>query len=521
MLSVNLGSNNFDSVPMFGGLNSLTDYSVAWSSAAKGMFMFGGKVNGTINNLLLQYNSTWSTPTTSGSSPPPRSSACFVPAYNATTMVLFGGILNQGLPASDIYFLNLTTMAWTKGPDAGTADVRSSSSCAVTGDYFISWGGFDGSFPVRTNSTIVYNMKTNTWVSTFGSPLIPSATSSVAPSTATATKTTSTSTTTASSTPTPTSSVPSGAVAAGVTIPVVFVVVFVLFTRHRKHQREQREASTTNNTSHVDDTLDEVKGSYPTDTVVELKDNGEDYIKQKQRFSQFRGPATEYYQRFLSAVRNPSTGNQGADFDREAFSQNRLHRFSHLRGPATEGDPFGDFQRLFPTSRDPSTTDVGANYDRSHRLSHLRGPSASPSEHEQQPYHSERPRNPNTGENLFANIQCFSHLRGPSTTGTTATIGIHQNDQYHDDDDDWAKYYNNANWLDEEEQNDYIPPPPPTAPPMPPRPNKSRFPMPLGHPVNTERGLPNIPPVARHSTRRAPATFERESTFRYMDSTSL
>ncbi|KAF9110031.1 hypothetical protein BGX27_006868 [Mortierella sp. AM989] len=467
VLRVNLVIGNFDSIPMQKGLESLVDYSIAWSSTIRTMLLFGGTLSGTLNNVLYSYKSIWSQVPTKGTNPPGRSDGCFVPAYNDTRMVLFSGVSNLGLPLNDIYFLDVATMTWTRGPDIPRVNTRFKSSCAVSGDFFISWGGSDGTFAVKSNPVLVYNMKTDTWTDTFGlQPTLSPTATATKNSTTPSTPTTGTSPTSAP-TDAPTTA-PRWPIAVGVTVPIVVLVILVVFIVHRRRKRGSKNGSTG---SHL----------YITGPCDNLNDLDEKHDEEKQDLSRLRGPATEFdpfgfFRRRFSALRGPSTAGSGAKDHRTAFSQDESPRFSHLRSPST----------------------------------------SPPSEPRQQINQSESPRDPNTGETQFEcvkngpqQIQRYSHLRGPSTAG----VGTHQ------DDDDWTGYYDESDCLDEE-QNDYIPPP---MEALPPRPKKSRYPMPPGLVTRStdKEELPARPPVARQHTRRAPATYERESMFGYVDPTPM
>ncbi|KAF9118434.1 hypothetical protein BG015_006619, partial [Linnemannia schmuckeri] len=94
--------------------------------------------------------------------------------YNGTKMVVFGG---ETFPLirtlSSIYILDLQTLVWTKGTDVHPSQNRSDMACAVSGDYFIAWGGgyYDETTSVRMlEMTIIYNLKTSQWVDEFIAP---------------------------------------------------------------------------------------------------------------------------------------------------------------------------------------------------------------------------------------------------------------------------------------------------------------------------------------------------------------
>ncbi|KAF9127946.1 hypothetical protein BGW39_005457 [Mortierella sp. 14UC] len=164
-------------------LENLEVYSVAWSAGLRSMLLFGGKDyrTGMTNNDLYAYNeaSEWRLLSAKGDIPSPRRSSCFVPAYQGTKMVLFGGLTTTLVTLGDIYILDVATLTWTRGPDGGLTVARFESACAVTNDYFISWGGTNLA-ATNTATTVVYNIKTASWTTNFdgssttGSLYVPS-----------------------------------------------------------------------------------------------------------------------------------------------------------------------------------------------------------------------------------------------------------------------------------------------------------------------------------------------------------
>ncbi|KAF9347012.1 hypothetical protein BGX26_001468, partial [Mortierella sp. AD094] len=155
------------------GLASVLNYNAVWAPTIKSMLVFGGNVAGTWNNKndLYAYDPIlgWSIPPVKGNIPLPRSMACFVPAYSGTKMILFGGFASSatntsGDPFNDIYSLDVATFTWTKGSSPNTPG-RGGQACAVSGDYFITWGGYANLVP--QNATAVYNMKTGLWTTDY------------------------------------------------------------------------------------------------------------------------------------------------------------------------------------------------------------------------------------------------------------------------------------------------------------------------------------------------------------------
>ncbi|KAG0380017.1 hypothetical protein BGX24_010616 [Mortierella sp. AD032] len=117
-------------------------FAGAWTNARKTMLIHGGiRANGT---------------------PGPLHDLCL----RGSKMIVFGGIGATNATLGDIYILDAGTLKWTKGVDGGASVARAYTACAVTNDMFVAWGGCDGALTTLTsNVTIVYNLKTNQWVS--------------------------------------------------------------------------------------------------------------------------------------------------------------------------------------------------------------------------------------------------------------------------------------------------------------------------------------------------------------------
>jgi len=96
---------------------------------------------------------------------------CFMPAYNGSKMVHFMGLSarmgdnGNWIQDSVVQILDIATRKWTTGPPTA---YREAALCAVSGDQFIIWGGANnGTF---YDSALVYNMKTNKWVTSYIAP---------------------------------------------------------------------------------------------------------------------------------------------------------------------------------------------------------------------------------------------------------------------------------------------------------------------------------------------------------------
>ncbi|KAG0283915.1 Acyl-CoA-binding domain-containing protein 5 [Linnemannia gamsii] len=163
-------------------LEKLLVFSVAWSAGLRSMLLFGGEDSrtGLTNNDLYAYNeaSEWRLLSVKGDIPSPRRSSCFVPAYQGTKMVLFGGLNTTLVTLGDIYILDVATLTWSRGPDGGLTVARYESACAVTNDYFISWGG-GNDIPANLATTVVYNIKAASWTTNFEGSSVTSPTESL------------------------------------------------------------------------------------------------------------------------------------------------------------------------------------------------------------------------------------------------------------------------------------------------------------------------------------------------------
>ncbi|KFH63122.1 hypothetical protein MVEG_11159 [Podila verticillata NRRL 6337] len=187
----------FTEIPPYG-------YSIAWSASAKTAFFVGGLTGGLpppfFGRWVNSVNGTWQRINTA-EDPSGRDMACMVPAYNGTKLILYGGRTNT-TTLSDIYVYDVLASKWTQGSPGGLPHARSSHACAVSGDYFIGWGGVQMAVVLPSQYTSVYNLVTNTWVDRYEAPPSKPTTSAPKP---TATTMTSSGSTSSPSVPTSTS----------------------------------------------------------------------------------------------------------------------------------------------------------------------------------------------------------------------------------------------------------------------------------------------------------------------------
>ncbi|KAF9925517.1 hypothetical protein BGZ65_007699, partial [Modicella reniformis] len=180
-MRLNMTSRTYDRLALIKDIQTIDDYAVAWSVSLRKLIYIGGKETPGLKELpylnMLSYSDKdgWRniTQEVKGRIPASRFGACLLPAFGGSKMVLFGGFVG----VSDIYILDVATMTWTRGPDA-IGETRAYPACAVSNDQLVVWGGMTGSNPTADlpplNSTIVFNLKTNKWTSTFSAPTVTS-----------------------------------------------------------------------------------------------------------------------------------------------------------------------------------------------------------------------------------------------------------------------------------------------------------------------------------------------------------
>jgi len=100
--------------------------------------------------------------------------ACGAAAYGGTKMIF----LEKWGP---VYIWDVVKTTWKKGPLGPKLE---KTSCGVSGDQLIIWGGSTGNNGTLSDKTYIYNMKTDKWTSRFiASPLQPITITATAPHT--------------------------------------------------------------------------------------------------------------------------------------------------------------------------------------------------------------------------------------------------------------------------------------------------------------------------------------------------
>ncbi|KAK3809157.1 MAG: hypothetical protein J3Q66DRAFT_353104 [Benniella sp.] len=94
-------------------------------------------------------------------------SLCAAPAYGGSIIVFIGKEKAANSKAGTYaYILDVDKQTWKRGPLGDELD-HDGPACAVSGDYFIVWGRLPS---WRTDKTLVFNIKTEKWVSKYIPP---------------------------------------------------------------------------------------------------------------------------------------------------------------------------------------------------------------------------------------------------------------------------------------------------------------------------------------------------------------
>ncbi|KAF9934272.1 hypothetical protein FBU30_002690 [Linnemannia zychae] len=165
-------------------------FASCWSSHRKSLFLHGGTIGSPAlyQNTLYEFSpsaSKYTALTITGTMPSARKGHCIVEAYGGTKMVLFGGVDETSAVLDDIYILDVASLTWKAGKVGGYGVGRSYAACAVTNDLFVAWGGAlrigNKFIALGTSFTMVYNLKTGVWQSTFSPGQASTTSASIVP----------------------------------------------------------------------------------------------------------------------------------------------------------------------------------------------------------------------------------------------------------------------------------------------------------------------------------------------------
>jgi hypothetical protein len=161
MLSLNLRTNEYN-------ISDVKIYAdegidiVVWNAYLKGMVVENAAyVANLFSPSKVSKSSTgWSELVQKGNTDITEVWICSAPAHGGVKMVYIDDYAR-------VYVWDAVKKIWKKGP-LGPAVWR--TSCAVTGDQFILWGGMIGEDNILYNSTFVFNIKTMQWTSRYIAP---------------------------------------------------------------------------------------------------------------------------------------------------------------------------------------------------------------------------------------------------------------------------------------------------------------------------------------------------------------
>ncbi|KAG0375082.1 hypothetical protein BGX24_009562 [Mortierella sp. AD032] len=144
-------------------------YSFVWSEVRQSFLILGG--GGNVGPYFYEYsvsNNRWDELPLEGDAVPPRvKSACLVPAYNGTKILLFGGLTSTGAAVGTLYTLDVTNMIWSLSESAQPSQNRYGMACSVSGDNFVIWGGQTAGGAVLSGPPLIYNINTDKWATQF------------------------------------------------------------------------------------------------------------------------------------------------------------------------------------------------------------------------------------------------------------------------------------------------------------------------------------------------------------------
>ncbi|KAF9365791.1 hypothetical protein BGX34_008251 [Mortierella sp. NVP85] len=168
MVIVDLKDNSYSTDNISSSITPQSVYTFTWNAHLKS-FLFANRAG--------MYKYTPSSGWTNFNGPQElsgREGNCMVSSSSGSKVVLFGGgIQGENPTIGDIFILDVPTLTWKKGPSVSPEDARRSCACAISNDYFIAWGGqvrADRPVIAPKQTTIIYDLKTDKWVSDYIAP---------------------------------------------------------------------------------------------------------------------------------------------------------------------------------------------------------------------------------------------------------------------------------------------------------------------------------------------------------------
>ncbi|KAF9142706.1 hypothetical protein BGX30_002386 [Mortierella sp. GBA39] len=142
-------------------------YNNAWSESKNTIYIYGvgaaepAEVPGSLWEFQFATKS-WNLIPLQGDAPIVHQGSCMTSAFGGQKLIVYGGATVENV-YGEIYIFDTVTYKWTKGPNSPTN--RSEAACASSGDFFLTWGGYDAPTGFLSPPEILfYNIKYNKWM---------------------------------------------------------------------------------------------------------------------------------------------------------------------------------------------------------------------------------------------------------------------------------------------------------------------------------------------------------------------
>jgi len=169
MYSFDMNTKKYNTITMYSDTGAVQTSPIAWSAFLQSI-LFLPSDDPILRTFTPSKAGTpsggWNSLNTTGENDWIDIPTCFVSAYGGSKMALFSGKDTQ----SAVYILDVATLVWRKGPSIPKLTF---AACAVSGDQFILWSGHTTNSTGQheiSNRTLLYSMKTETWVSDYTPP---------------------------------------------------------------------------------------------------------------------------------------------------------------------------------------------------------------------------------------------------------------------------------------------------------------------------------------------------------------
>ncbi|KAF9199447.1 hypothetical protein BGZ49_010448 [Haplosporangium sp. Z 27] len=165
---------NSELLPTSGMFQSRAYYSNVYSKQRQSILYFGGYNSSLLplvqNNVITEYvpaSDSWQTLVTTGIPPEMRSDHCMATNDNGTLVVIYGGRRSGAGFVNDIYILDTISQTWRTGT---SGLVRAYAVCVIAGNQLLVWGGVDMYSNNVDSDVQIYNIDSDTWISTYTPP---------------------------------------------------------------------------------------------------------------------------------------------------------------------------------------------------------------------------------------------------------------------------------------------------------------------------------------------------------------